>query len=204
MTRSFIIYLTKIWGRCQLELSILFLVIGNSGAGKDSLIKAVRGNFPEGFGPLMIPRRVVTRDATYDAEVYESVDVDTFQTMKDEGEFILDWESFENYYGIRKEVLDWLEEGHPVMINISRSVVEHAKGIFPRVKVIFVHVPLEVTADRIIDRGRETFEEVLDRLVRAQDSQEYQSADLAVENEGDLERISKRVIGFMIYEMYHD
>jgi len=137
----------------------------------------------------------------YDAEVYESVDVDTFQTMKNEGEFILDWESFENYYGIRKEVLNWLEEGHPVMINISRSVVEYAKGIFPRVKVIFVHVPLEVTADRIIDRGRETFEEVLDRLVRAQGSQEYQAADLAVENEGDLERIGKMVIGFMIYEM---
>lgn len=144
---------------------------------------------------------MVTRDAVYDAEVYESVDVDTFQTMKNEGEFILDWESFENYYGIRKEVLNWLEEGHPVMINISRSVVEYAKGIFPRVKVIFVHVPLEVTADRIIDRGRETFEEVLDRLVRAQGSQEYQAADLAVENEGDLERIGKMVIGFMIYEM---
>ena len=150
---------------------------------------------------MKIPRRVVTRDATYDTEVYESVDVDTFLAMRDEGEFILDWESFENYYGIRKEVLNWLEEGHPVMINISRSVVEYAKGIFPRVKVIFVHVPLEVTADRIIDRGRETFEEVLDRLVRAQGSQEYQAADLVVENEGDLERISKMVIGFMIYEM---
>ena len=150
---------------------------------------------------MKIPRRVVTRDATYDTEVYESVDVDTFLAMRDEGEFILDWESFENYYGIRKEVLNWLEEGHPVMINISRSVVEYVKGIFPRVKVIFVHVPLEVTADRIIDRGRETFEEVLDRLVRAQGSQEYQAADLVVENEGDLERISKMVIGFMIYEM---
>ena len=194
----------KIWIRCHLELSILYLIIGNSGAGKDSLIKAVRSNYPEGFGSLKIPRRVVTRDTTYDAEVYESVDVDTFLKMRNEGEFILDWESFENYYGIRKEVLNWLEEGNPVMINISRSVVEYAKGIFPRVKVIFVHVPLEVTADRIIDRGRETFEEVLDRLVRAQGSQEYQAADLVVENEGDLERISKRVIGFMIYEVYND
>ena len=164
----------------------------------------MRNYYPEGFGSLKIPRRVVTRDTTYDVEKYESVDVDTFLAMRERGEFILDWESFENYYGIRREVLDWLEEGHPVMINISRGVVEIAKGVFPHVKVIFVHVPLEVTANRIIDRGRETFEEVLDRLVRAQDSQEYHGADLVVENQGDLDRISKRVIGFMITELYKD
>ena len=175
-------------------MSKLFLMVGNSGAGKDTLIKKVTEIAPT---KIKIARRVVTR-ATSDVEDYESVDTEEFLKLKKSGEFILDWESYDTYYGIRKEVEDWLKAKHPVMINVSRQVIDIVKEKYPDTKVIFVRVPLAVTTERIIERKRETYEKVLDRVVRAQDQQDYNDADLIVDNVGDIEETSQKILDYIL------
>jgi ribose 1,5-bisphosphokinase len=178
-------------------MSILFLVIGNSGAGKDTVIKAVLEKYPPQKKTLKVPRRVVTRKISL-TEDFESVDVDTFLKLKEEDELILDWASYDHYYGIRREINEWMKSGHPVMVNVSRNIIESARERFPKVKVIFIRVPLDITADRIIERGRESYEEVLDRVVRAQNLQDFHNADLIVENVGKIEETSQKILEFII------
>ena len=178
-------------------MSKAFLIIGNSGAGKDTIIDSVLSRFPSHIKKLRVPKRVITRQSS-DTEKFEPVDTQTFYKLRDSGEFILEWESYEHFYGIRREVQDWLDAGHPVLLNISRNVVQTAREKFPDVRVIFIRVPLDVTADRIIERGRESYKEVLNRVVRAQEHQDYEGADFIVDNVGNLEETSKKVLDYLV------
>lgn len=175
-------------------MSKLFLMVGNSGAGKDTLMKKVAELAPT---KIKIARRVVTR-AISDVEDYESVDTEEFLKLKESGEFILDWESYDTYYGIRKEAENWLKAKHPVMINVSRQIIDIVKEKYPDTKVIFISVPLAVTTERIIERKRETYEKVLDRVVRAQDQQDYYDADLIVDNVGNIEETSQKILDYIL------
>jgi ribose 1,5-bisphosphokinase PhnN len=83
-------------------------------------------------------------------------------------------------------------------LNVSRNVVQTAREKFPDVRVIFIRVPLDVTADRIIERGRESYKEVLSRVVRAQEHQDYEGADFIVDNVGNLEETSQKVLDFLV------
>jgi ribose 1,5-bisphosphokinase len=175
----------------------VFLIIGNSGAGKDTIIDEVFRRFPSRYKKLHVPKRVITRQGS-DTEKFESVDKATFYKLRESGEFILEWESYEHFYGIRRGVLDWLDAGHPVLLNISRNVVQTARERFPDVRVIFIRVPLDVTADRIIERGRESYKEVLNRVVRAQEHQDYEGADFIVDNVGNIEETSQKVLDYLV------
>ncbi len=146
---------------------------------------------------LQVPKRVITRQSS-DTEKFEPVDTETFYKLRESGEFILEWESYEHFYGIRREVQDWLDAGHPVLLNVSRNVVQTAREKFPDVRVIFIRVPLDVTADRIIERGRESYKEVLNRVVRAQEHQDYEGADFIVDNVGNLEETSQKVLDYLV------
>ena len=178
-------------------MSNVFLIIGNSGAGKDTIIDEVLRRFPPHYMKLQVPKRVITRQSS-DTEKFEPVDTETFYKLRESGEFILEWESYEHFYGIRREVMDWLDAGHPVILNISRNVVQTARETFPDVRVIFIRVPLDVTADRIIERGRESYKEVLNRVVRAQEHQDYEGADFIVDNVGNIEETSQKVLDYLV------
>ena len=54
------------------------------------------------------------------------------------------------------------------------------------------------TADRIIGRGRESYKEVLTRVVRAQEHQDYKDADLVVDNVGNPEETSQKVLNYVV------
>lgn len=180
-----------------LKMNRLCAVIGNSGAGKDTIIEEVQNTYPSHYRELKVAKRVITRESS-DTEKFEPVDAETFHRLRESGEFILEWESYGNFYGIRRVILDWLRDGHPVLMNISRTVVQRARDIFPDMKVIFIRVPLEVTAERIIERGREPYQDVLSRVVRAQDHIENEDADIIVDNIGELEKTTKKVLGFIL------
>ncbi len=178
-------------------MSKVFLIIGNSGAGKDTIIDEVHRKFPSHYTKLQVPKRVITRQSS-DTEKSESVDTETFYKLRESGEFILEWESYEQFYRIRREVQAWLDAGHPVLLNVSRNVVQTAREKFPDMRVFFIRVPLNVTADRIIERGRESYKEVLNRVVRAQEHQDYEEADFIVDNVGNLEETSQKVLDYLV------
>ena len=70
----------------------LVLVVGPSGAGKDTLIAAAKTALADD-ARYVFPKRVITRPAMAEAEDHESVSPERFAELKAAGTFALDWEA---------------------------------------------------------------------------------------------------------------
>jgi len=176
----------------------LFLVVGNSGSGKDTLIREVQKQFPKDMKPIMVPKRVITRSPSPDTENFESVDEVTFLRLKNEEAFALDWHIYDLYYGVRTEIVRWLQQDYPVVVNVSRNIIEYARERFPGVKVIFIRVPFAIIEKRIQARKRESVDSLNARLDRARKNQELPSADFMVDNSGDLDKACKMMLDYIV------
>ncbi len=166
----------------------LFLLIGNSGSGKDSILNEVLSSWPHNYIPIKVPQRYITRHA-HKTEPFISVSSEEFQKMKNNHEFSLTWHIYDLDYGVPKLVEDWLSDGMIVVINVSRTIILEARRIFPDLKVIFVKVPFEITLDRVKSRGREAEDDEMfkERVNRAKLNQNFPDADIIIDNSGDLQ-----------------
>src|SRR5262245_66172369 len=100
----------------------LVLIVGPSGAGKDTLItgtKAACSSNPA----IVFPRRVVTRPAS-DAEDHDTLDDANFDRGVKDGAFAFWWEAHGHKYGIPLTVDEEIRAGHTVISNASRGIVE--------------------------------------------------------------------------------
>lgn len=141
----------------------LFAVVGPSGAGKDTLIDAARTARPD----LVIARRVITRPASAGGEDFEGVSIFEFTSRKVNGGFALDWKAHGLSYGIPAETLAKRDTGRDVLFNGSRAALDAAACRFPDLTVIRISAPSAVLMERLLARGRETREEIADRISRA-------------------------------------
>ena len=144
----------------------LFLVMGNSGSGKDSIISGAIKKYPGNLKEVYQSRRYITRQTSEFEDNY-FITPEKFKEMQNQGKFALKWEIYGLDYGIPIEIEDFLEKGHPVIINVSRTIVKEAREKYRNVKVIFVSVPFEITYQRIKDRKREK-KELLQELTERQ------------------------------------
>jgi ribose 1,5-bisphosphokinase len=170
------------------EEGTLFLIVGNSGSGKDSLIKEVLSNWPENKRSLRVPQRYITRPP-HETEPFISVTPVEFAELDSQGMFCLKWRSYDMDYGVPTEICEWLRAGDNVLVNVSRNIISEAREKFHNMKLIFVYVPLEVSEERLITRHRESEEDAVfqERLERARQLQEQPDADFIVDNSGPLE-----------------
>jgi len=132
----------------------LFLIVGNSGSGKDSLLTEILARWPASVKPIRIPQRYITRPA-HDSEMYRSVTTGEFGDLKRKKKFWLTWHVYNTDYGVPTIVLDWLSRGQHVVVNVSREIIPRARRTIPDLKIIFVSVPLEITLQRMRSRRRE-------------------------------------------------
>ncbi|HEY1935858.1 MAG TPA: phosphonate metabolism protein/1,5-bisphosphokinase (PRPP-forming) PhnN [Acetobacteraceae bacterium] len=139
---------------------MLVLVVGPSGAGKDTLLNAARQALADDTRYRFV-RRVITRPAEAGGEDHEPVSDAEFATRA----LALSWEAHGLRYGIPADVADDVARGVVVVANVSRSVIAEAATVFP-VRVIEVTAPAEVLAARLAARGRETAADVAARLAR--------------------------------------
>ncbi|TFG23408.1 MAG: hypothetical protein EU532_13535, partial [Promethearchaeota archaeon] len=58
--------------------------------------------------------------------------------MENENKFALKWHIYGLDYGIPVEIDEWLKKGHPVIVNVSRTIIQEAKNIYMNLKVIFI------------------------------------------------------------------
>ncbi|QEE17676.1 hypothetical protein DSAG12_03513 [Promethearchaeum syntrophicum] len=167
---------------------VLFLLIGNSGSGKDSILNAILSNWSEEITPIKVPKRYITRPS-HKTEPFLSVTPKEFIKMKNNNRFSLTWHIYDLDYGVPKIVEQWLSEGKIVIINVSRTIIPHARRLFPELKVVFVKVPFEITLARIKSRGREAENDEMFKLRvnRAKKNQNYPDADIIIDNSGDLQ-----------------
>jgi ribose 1,5-bisphosphokinase len=166
----------------------LVLIVGNSGSGKDSLIRETVHQWPVELPPLATTRRYITRPP-HSSEPFRSVSSEAFERMRSQGRFCLTWTSYGMAYGVAQEVLVDLGAGKPVLVNVSRSVIREARDTLPGVQVAYVHVPLEVSMARIQQRGREDRDSAgyRERLRRAEANPGLEAADIVIDNSGPLE-----------------
>jgi len=141
----------------------LFLVVGPSGVGKDTLIRAAVACRPD----LAVPRRVVTRAADAGGEAVDSVSQDDFDRMAEQGAFLLHWRAHRFSYGIPAAAGCSLERGRDVLANVSRAVVGEARERLQPVRILAVTADAATLAARLTARGRESAVEIAGRLDRA-------------------------------------
>lgn len=158
----------------------LFLVVGPSGAGKDTLIAASRDRLPDGY---VFPRRTITRPALPGGEDHLAESMAAFEIQERAGAFALTWRAHGVAYGIPAAIEADLARGTNVVANVSRTVVQVAKARFRPAHVILVTASPAILAARLHARGRESDEEIDERLDRAPPV----AADTVILNDGALE-----------------
>jgi thymidine phosphorylase len=144
---------------------IFFLVVGPSGAGKDSLIDGARALL-EPTGRYVFARRVVTRPAGSPGEDHEAATDEAFDTREAKGDFLITWGAHGLRYGLPAELKRLVEAGRNVIANGSRATIAALAARLPRFVVVEVTAPPEVLAARIAGRGRESGEAIEKRLSR--------------------------------------
>ncbi len=127
----------------------LFLVVGPSGAGKDTLIAEASSKRPD----ILVMPRSVTRPAT--DEINIEVSFDEFSKLKRANHFALSWDAHGLHYGVARELEDLLASGQSVIVNGSRSIVDEAREKFSPMRIIHVVAPLDLLSRRLRQRGRE-------------------------------------------------
>ena len=181
----------------------LFLIVGNSGSGKDSLLNEVLKRWPASAKPIRIPQRYITRPV-HDSEPFISVTSEDFADLKQQGKFCLTWHVYDTDYGVPGTIINWLQQGDSVIVNVSRKIIPQARQLIPDLKVIFVTVPLEVTLQRIKARSRESVDDpgFQQRLARAKENQTLTEADFVVDNSVSLQTAAEKLLNYMLSFAY--
>jgi ribose 1,5-bisphosphokinase len=145
----------------------LVLVVGPSGAGKDTLIGLARAACADDRN-IVFPRRVITREASA-SEDNEEVSPGTFQEALARGEYAMHWEAHGHCYALSRAIDDNIRAGHTVVVNVSRTVIAAMRRAYSTVLVILITAPPDVLAERLAMRGRGSDGRIEHRLHRTVD-----------------------------------
>jgi ribose 1,5-bisphosphokinase len=148
----------------MVEAGRLILVVGPSGAGKDTLLglaKAACADDPN----IVFLRRVITRAAS-SSEDNEEVSPDAFQKAQARGDYAIHWEAHGHCYALSRTMDDELRVGHTVIANVSRTVIGAMRQAYPDVVVVSITAPPNVLAERLAMRGRSSDGKIEHRLGR--------------------------------------
>jgi ribose 1,5-bisphosphokinase len=145
----------------------LILVIGPSGAGKDTLLGLARTACADD-PRIVFPRRVITRQASA-SEDNEEVSAGTFQEALARDEYAMHWEAHGHCYALSRAIDDDIRAGRTVVANVSRTVVAAMRQAYAEVVVVLITAPPNVLAERLAMRGRSSDGKIEHRLHRTVD-----------------------------------
>ncbi len=157
----------------------LVLVVGPSGAGKDTLLGRARQALAADDAVVFV-RRIVTREASAH-ENNEQVTPEAFCAAKAAGAFAIDWEAHGLCYALPRTIDADIRAGRIVVANISRTVISALRAAYADVVVVSVTAPPEVLAARLAARGRASDGPLGERLKRSVDTS---GADITISNVG--------------------
>jgi ribose 1,5-bisphosphokinase len=163
-----------------------FLVVGPSGAGKDTLLRHAQAAL--GHDPAIVfVRRIVTRPSS-SAEDHHSLSPEDFSAAARQGAFALSWSAYGLSYAIPLSVESDMAAGRRVVCNVSRSIVADARARYPRAVVVLVTAPEEVLRARLTARDRASDMNVAARLSRASWFASTLYPDHVIVNVGSIDR----------------
>ncbi len=167
------------------------LVVGPSGAGKDTLIGLARAACA-GDGNVVFPRRVVTREASA-SEDNVQVSLDAFRQARRRGDFAVHWEAHGHCYALPRAIDDDIRAGRTVVANVSRTVVEAIRRTYADVTVVSITAPSEILGQRLAARARSSDGEIEHRLGRAVDDAAT-GPDVTIANVGSVEDHARELV----------
>jgi ribose 1,5-bisphosphokinase len=170
----------------------LVLVVGPSGAGKDTLIAGARAACADDAS-VVFPRRVVTRPSTA-AEDHDTMAADQFTRAVADGAFALWWEAHGHRYGIPAIVDDDIQAGRTVICNTSRTIVSLARRRYAFVTVVLVTAPQKLLEQRLACRERPSDGSLNDRINRSAEVGTDVEADVVIRNVGKPEIGVRRML----------
>ncbi len=171
----------------------MVLVVGPSGAGKDTLLGALQERLAS-RQDIHFARRAITRSADVAAEDHDTLTLNDFRHLVETGNVALAWEAHGLGYIIPSRYDDAIRQGDTVIANGSRRALSEAIGKYQNVTVLLITAPIEILADRLAERGRESREDIKARLNRANlDVRETENV-LRIENTGTVGEAVDRII----------
>jgi ribose 1,5-bisphosphokinase len=160
----------------------LVLVVGPSGAGKDTLIARVR-EICRDDSDIVFPQRIVTRPAS-SAELHDTVSESAFERMRTAGEIALWWQAHGLSYALPRSIDGDVGAGRTVVCNVSRTMVAPARQTYRHVAAVLITAPADLLAARLAQRGRESLNSVAARLRRTDLLSGDLQPDFIIENVG--------------------
>src|SRR5882724_11319471 len=169
----------------------LILVVGPSGAGKDTLLGLAKVACVDDRN-IVFPRRVITRQASA-SEDNEEVSVGTFQEVLTRGEYAMHWEAHGHRYALSRAIDDEIRAGRTIVANVSRTVVGAMRDVYADVVVVSITAPPNVLAERIAMRARSSDGKLEARLGRTVEDAAA-TPDVTIVNTGSAEYHSRQLV----------
>ena len=169
----------------------LVLVVGPSGAGKDTLLRLAQAACA-GDRDIVFPRRVVTRASSADEDNI-AVSPDEFRRAREHGDFAVHWDAHGHSYALPREINGDIRAGRTVVANVSRTVLGALRRAYADVVVVAITAPPEVLAARLAARARQSDGDIAERLTRSVDDASAQ-ADVTIVNAGSADHHSRELV----------
>lgn len=182
---------------------VLLVVSGPSGAGKGTICQILRDRLPDlGYSISVTTRQ--PRVGEVDGVSYFFKSVDEVQEMIAQGELLEYAEVYGNYYGTpRQYVMDLLESGHDVLLEIDIQGALQIKKRFPEGVFVFIVPPsLDELSARIYKRGTDSEDVIKRRMASAASELTYAAEyDYIIVND-IAEKAAQKVLKIMEAERY--
>ena len=162
----------------------LFVIAAPSGAGKTSLVQAVRDRDPS----LRVSVSHTTRKqrpTEVPGRDYYFVSVEEFQRLSDAGEFLEHAQVFDNYYGTGRAQVEALRNaGHDVILEIDWQGARQVRAAQADCKTVFILPPSRRDLEVRLRNRKTDSNEVIERRLRDSiaDMSHYAEFDSVVVN----------------------
>jgi ribose 1,5-bisphosphokinase len=179
----------------------LVLVVGPSGAGKDTLLGLAKAACVEDAN-IVFARRAITREASV-SEDNEELSPDSFREALERGAFVVNWEAHGHCYALRSAIDDDIRAGRTVIANVSRTVIGALRRAYADVVVIAITAPPEILAKRLAARGRSSDGKIDQRLGRVVDD-DSAIPDVTIVNMSSAEYHARQLLRFIKGERWDE
>ena len=179
----------------------LILVVGPSGAGKDTLLELAKAALAEN-STIVFPRRVITRQASA-SEDNEEVSAGTFEAALARDEYAMHWDAHGHRYALSRAIDDDIRSGHTVVANVSRTIIAAMRRAYASVLVVSITAPPNVLAERIAMRARGSDGKIEQRLHRTVD-EAVAVPDVTIVNTSSVEYHARQLVRIVKGERWDD